>query len=147
MKRLHSLIRPPQHPASLLLRKLDEQAALLSHIKNQLPDFLASHCSLCTLKEGKLTLYVDNAIWLSRIRFYIPMLLEKTGQHPQFRFNSIQTRVIPVLSTTPPNLKKRSPPSDQVASLLLESANHLDESKLKLSLERLGNTLKALRHD
>lgn len=57
---------------------------------------LAPHCYLGRVDDSDLTVYVDNAVWATRLRFEAPQLIPKLRQsNPVFaKLNNIKVKVL-----------------------------------------------------
>ncbi|RLA21509.1 MAG: hypothetical protein DRQ61_01415 [Gammaproteobacteria bacterium] len=145
MKKLNTLLNASPNGLKPILFKISENNRVTFYLKKQLPDFIASHCNQCTIREKQLTILVDSAIWVSQLRFYTPTLLETINRQLPYHFNSIKIRVLPnILASRPTPVDSKTVPSKAVIELLQESAEHFEENDLKHSLQRLSNTLKSL---
>ncbi len=145
MKKLNTLLNAPPNGLKPILFKISESNRITFQLKKQLPEFIASHFNQCTTKEKTITILVDSPIWVSRLRFYIPSLLEKINQQADYNFQSIKIRVLPnILTNHQTPHESKTVPSKAVIKLLQESADHIKEEQLKKALQRLSNTLDSL---
>lgn len=145
MKKLNTLLNAPPNGLKPILFKISENNRITFILKKQLPEFIALRFNQCTTKGKTLTILVDSSIWVSRLRFYIPSLLEEINQQADYNFDSIKVRVRPnILISRPAPRESKIVPSKAIIELLQESAEHTEEELLKKSLQRLSNTLNSL---
>ncbi len=145
MRKLNTLFNGSPSNLKPLLFKISECSEITFQIKKQLPDFIATHCNQCTINEKRLTILVDNPIWVSRLRFYTPSLLEKLNQQFPYQFSTVKIRVLPsTLSRKSTPVDTKVIPSKSVAELVQESASHTQDSELKAALQKLSKTLNSL---
>jgi hypothetical protein len=134
-----------KHPGlSSLQRQLKHHADLLKLAKQCLPLSLAKHCTGCCYKQPTLILFSRSAVWLSQLRFYKTVLLETMQEEaPQFAISEVIFRVL----VTPDGLAAEQPvnqpirPSPQAIEEIASSASYVSDKQLRLSLEKLAQTL------
>lgn len=121
-------------------RRIAQQKQVLQTIQALLPDELAQQVHYCVVKESKLLIYTDSAIWASQLRFYQAVMLAAITS-----VTSVQIKIIvqPVNVIEPPKRKARLPSPEKIAQLQQDSLNIADES-LRLSLLKLSETLARL---
>jgi len=128
------------------LRKIVRQAhrllALDPLLKQCLPENLRPHCQIAQFATTKLTLLIDSAAWLTYLRPFIPQLLTRLKQHPQFAYLSdIQTRIQPAYIIPPPIEKKpvAAQLSEENKQLLQSIAETISNPSLKKALIKLSS--------
>jgi hypothetical protein len=137
MKAKHSTL-------SNLLQRLKNHADLLKLAKQSLPSPLSENCIGCCYKQSTLILYSRSAIWISQLRFYKTSLLETIQEEvPQFAISNVIFRVL----VTPDGVTAEQPahqpikPSRQAIEEIASSASYVSDKQLRLSLEKLAQTL------
>ncbi|MCX8049310.1 MAG: DUF721 domain-containing protein [Methylohalobius sp.] len=124
---------------SALLAQARWHAQLLDRIRSMLPQGLSDHCRYCLLRaNGRLILYVDSAVWASKLRFYQSEL--KSALAELGPVESIQIRILPPAENT----KKRTTakiPSPQSLDLLARLAAASEDFEVRACLQRLICTL------
>lgn len=105
------------------------------------PDaIVANHCQIVNLKDNQLIIIADSPLWLTRIRFFIPMLLPKLRTYPDLQ--NIKAMCCKVHPAYQPHSKRarRAPPklSAQTKSKINDIANQLKDPKLNAALKKLA---------
>lgn len=127
-------------------QQIEQQKRLLQHIQAALPPTLAKQLRHCLIKDKKLLLYTDSAIWASQLRFYNKIILASVSRPSRETIETVQIRII--TESTGLNLqaarKARIPSAATIAIIRNDSLgvadNQLQQALLKLSatLERLS---------
>ena len=68
-----------------LLQRVRQLKALEAQIRSWLPETLAPHVSLATIRDDTLVLTVGSAVWATRLRFEVPGLLAEAKRHEPTR--------------------------------------------------------------
>lgn len=113
----------------------------LNHaMEKYLPGPLKDYCRVANYRSGLLILQTDSATWATQLKFHIPELLTKLRQEHAFhKLMNIKCII------EPPQKQKvseeKSPTlSPHAASLLKETAAHIQDEKLAAALERLARS-------
>jgi len=140
---LTQLLRDRQHP---ILQRITRQAERLQAINcllnEQLPPLLVGHCCAYHTTATQLTIGVDNACWLTQLRFLTANILIKLRRQPQFAdLQKIKYQVNPPITVKP------SPPSNQPSELSSSIRAHaqaaaftIQDPALKQALLKLAAT-------
>jgi len=116
---------------------------LISVWQRTAPTALQQTCRPVTYHDNCLTLQVESSIWLSRVRQQQKSLIRHLRHSPEFSsLGKIKLEVSPrqiAISQKGANHHHRKLSSSN-KELLLESAAHLSDPELRLSLERLAKT-------
>lgn len=123
--------------------QIESQQKVLHSIRSILPEPLAQHVQYCLIKEGKLLVYTDAAVWATQLRFYNAALLAGVSGFVKGTLESVQIKIITEqtgLVTRP--LRKVRIPSLQTINLIQNDCQSINDSELKLSLLKLSLTLK-----
>ena len=116
---------------------------LISVWQRTAPIALQQTCCPVTYHDNCLTLQVESSIWLSRIRQQQKSLIRHLRHSPEFSsLGKIKLEVSPrqvAISQKRRNRHHRKLSSSS-KELLLDSAAHLSDPELRLSLERLVKT-------
>ena len=126
-------------------QQIDNQKKLLMGIKAVLPKDLADKTQHCVIQENKLLIYTDSAIWASQLRFYEQIVLSAINQLSRTRILTVQTKIL----TTPTyyktlNIRKPTLPSVENITSLQTDSLAVEDVQLRISLQKLGRTLKKL---
>jgi len=107
---------------------------------------LAPHCYLGRVEETRLTVYVDNAVWATRLRFEAPQLLSALrDSNPVFsKLTNIQVKVL-----VPNQAATSKPRKPEGPTMSAENANginilskSIDDPELQHALQRLARHAK-----
>lgn len=116
------------------LRRLNQ--SLLSVLDQPLTD----HCRIARYHSEQLVIQVDSPVWASRLRYYVPTLLQELKQNiPDLQgLKSIKIHVAPA---TPPPVEK--PPAQREISPAASQDIHamaeaIEDPALRAALQRLG---------
>ncbi len=130
---------------SHLRHQITQQKQVLQAVQAVLPEHLAKQVRHCLIKEQKLLVYTDSAVWASQLRFYNAMMLTATEALTRETVVSVQIRI-----TIPPSeliahseRKARLPAPEKIAELQKDSLSIADDT-LRLALLKLGATLERL---
>ncbi|WP_253443726.1 DUF721 domain-containing protein [Halomonas sp. Y3] len=108
------------------------------HLRDQLPGEVAEHLFVGGFRDGRLTLITDRAIWLTRLRYEQPRLLELLHQLPGFEaVTGFTLKVRPVRPVKAPLRQVRHLPA-QAADELTSCAEDTRDPRLKAALQRLA---------
>lgn len=126
--------------ASLLIQ-VDRQKKLLEIIRTALPESLAIQVQSCVIKDRKLLLYTDSAVWASQLRFYSRAIEEIIRSRYGDTIDMTKVRII--ASTKAPGYEPLAPniPSSENIVLIRENIKNVSDNQLKTSLLRLTKTL------
>lgn len=126
------------------LRAIVKKAQQLERINQFLWELLepelSNHCLVINFNNGYLTIAVDAAAWLVRLKFLAPQLIPALRQHAlltelrQFQFH-IQP---PNVEKPKPYWKKTALPAEH-AKMITEIAEHISDDKLRKALLKLAN--------
>lgn len=127
------------HFVLLKLKKLQQwnqwlQTALPSETQ------LLQHCQITNLDGNALIVIVENAHWATRLRFYIPFLVEHFKKYPDFKnLSAICCKIRPAhLIRTSYKRRRKMNISLESAKVLLKAAEKITDVKLKLILEKIA---------
>jgi hypothetical protein len=116
---------------------------LISVWQRTAPTTLQQTCRPLTYHDNCLTLQVESSIWLSRVRQQQKSLIRHLRHSPEFSsLGKIKLEVSPrqiAISQKGAKHHHRKLSSSN-KELLLDSAAHLSDPELRLSLERLAKT-------
>lgn len=111
---------------------------LQHYLRQQLPAELGKHLFVGGFHQGRLTLITDRAVWLTRLRYEQPRLLELTRQYPGLEtVTGFDLKVRPVRPAKAPLRQPRHLPT-KAANELSSCANDVDDPGLRDALRRLA---------
>ncbi|MEQ1545142.1 DciA family protein [Methyloglobulus sp.] len=151
-KPLKAVLSYPNKTIALLCLQINQQLAILKHVKAVLPKELANHALHCVfndkkLNNRKLLIYTDSAVWASQLRFYGKTLLTAIESVTSESVSVLQIKVINVPETA--NTRKKcmtAIPSQAVVDEINSFSHTVTDTKLKHSLEQLSSTLSRLHN-
>ena len=124
----------------LLELEISAQKALLSQIRQLLPEDLARHLLAARKRDQQLVLHTDSPAWATRLRYSSAHLLDSLrADDPSLR--GIRVRLM--VSRQSP--RRRLPParhSNTAASIIHESALDTKQPALRAALNRLSEAIK-----
>jgi hypothetical protein len=128
-----------------LLKTLVESCARLERVAKlvarELPEPLARHCRAVNLANGVLTLHSDSPVWITRLRFHGPRLLESLRSHPDMDgVREVRIKTVPAPSGAFAHHPLRSLPrlSPAAADHLRDAALTFSAPVLRAALLRLA---------
>jgi hypothetical protein len=108
------------------------------HLRDHLPEELASHLHVGGFRDGRLTLITDRAVWLTRLRYEQPRLLTLLHELPGFEaVHGFTLKVRPVRPVKAPLRQVRHLPA-RAADEIASCAADVTDPRLKRALERLA---------
>ncbi|MFO8024128.1 DUF721 domain-containing protein [Thiohalophilus sp.] len=118
------------------LRHLNQ--SLLSVLDQPLTD----HCRIARYDSEQLVIQTDSPVWASRLRYYVPTLLQELKQNiPDLQgLKSIKIHVAPVTPAPvekPPPQREISPAASRDIYAMAEA---IEDPALRAALQRLGRS-------
>ncbi|PRY73562.1 DUF721 domain-containing protein [Halomonas ventosae] len=109
------------------------------HLREHLPEEMREHLFVGGYHQGRLALITDRAVWLTRLRYEQPRLLQLLHQLPGFEsVTGFSLKVRPVRPTRPPLRQVRHLP-ERAADEISSCAADVEDPGLKRALERLAS--------
>lgn len=128
------------------LGQLDYQNQILRRIQTVLPETLAKHTLHCLIKDKRLLVYTDAAVWATQLRFHNKILLASIIPFSSSPVETVQVRIIN--EHTGLNLQsvrqQARIPSLEIINVIQNHSLSVSDKHLKLSLQKLSSTLKRL---
>ena len=135
----------PNRTMVYLHSQIEQQRLILQQIKAVLPDDLAKQTKHCIIKDQKLLIYTDSAIWASQLRFYNSALLASIQGLVRSPIEAMQIKIISRLSgLTETSTRKANLPSQEGIDLIRKHSQSISDDKLSSALLKLSTTLKRL---
>jgi hypothetical protein len=135
----------PNRTMVYLHSQIEQQQRILKQIKTVLPDNLAKQTKHCLIKDHKLLVYTDSAIWASQLRFYNNAILASIQTLVKTPIESLQIKIISrttgLIVTTQ---RKANLPSQEGIDLIRKHSLSISDDKLSVALLKLSITLKRL---
>jgi hypothetical protein len=130
-----------------LRAQLDLQGQVLRAVRQGLPEFMASHCRHCVLKEERLVIYVDSPAFASQVRFYGPTLRLHLETALGRRIGDIQVRNLLPAAPSPTEAVRFALPSRGTGAIVRAAAENSEPGELRDALLRLSRTLERVGHE
>ena len=125
----------------VIMRNASRFAALEQIVHAQLPSAAAPFCHLANYQNGRLVLLIDNALWVTRLRYQQNQLLERLARYPDFAdLQRIQLKVKPNPSfhTKSEEDAEKNHLSREAGDMLKSCAENITDPQLRAALERLA---------
>ena len=131
----------PNGAMASLLVKVDRHRKLLDIIRSGLPETLAQHVHSCVIRDTKLLVYTESAVWASQLRFYSRVIQEVTrSKHGEY-IEMTQVRIIPPTEASRQEFLRPIIPSPENIEIIRNNIKNIPDSQLKEALLRLSKTL------
>ncbi|TAL45398.1 MAG: DUF721 domain-containing protein [Methylovulum sp.] len=125
--------------------KIQQQNRILQHIRKVLPAALAKQVRHCLVKDKKLLVYTDSAIWASQLRFYNKIMLVSVAQLSQESVETIQVKIITESTgLSVQAVSKARVPSAATIAIIRNDSLGVSDNQLKQALLNLSSTLERL---
>jgi len=135
----------PNRTMVYLHSQIEQQQRILQQIKTVLPDNLAKQTKHCLIKDHKLLVYTDSAIWASQLRFYNSAILTSIQTLVKSPIDTLQIKIISRPSgLTETTTRKANLPSLEGIDLIRKHSLSISDDKLSTALLKLSATLKRL---
>ena len=135
----------PNRTMVYLHNQIDQQQRILQQIKAVLPDELAKQTKHCLIKDHKLLVYTNSAIWASQLRFYNSAILGSIQSLVKSPIESLQIKIISrTTGLTETSQRKANLPSLEGIDLIRKHSLSISDDKLSVALLKLSITLKRL---
>ena len=135
-------------PATLLkkMRAHQTEAEQLSAIwPSIVGKELASHSSPASYQDQRLSVFVENAVWASKLRHCLPDITARCRSHKKLKLECLKIIKIKIglqassNDDTKNTRQRKSKIPETSAKIILESAKDIKDASLRASLERLGS--------
>ncbi len=115
---------------------------LTTKIRSLLDTACGEHCTVANLRDQTLVLQTASPVWVAKLRFQIPALINAL-KNTSTPVTNIQIKVVPdtKTETTHENISKPQYLSPSTAQLLEGVADDISNSELKSSLLRLSKRI------
>ncbi len=126
-------------------QQIQQQQQILQHIQAVLPVALAKQTRHCLIKDKKLTIYTDSAIWATQLRFYSKIILANIAQQSCEPVDTIQIKII--TESTGVSLQVARPakiPSAATIDIMRNDSLNVSDNQLQQALLKLSSTLQRL---
>jgi hypothetical protein len=127
--------------------QIEQQQRILQMIRRVLPDNLARQIKHCLIKERKLLIYTDSAVWATQLRFYNTTILASVTKNTS-PIESLQIKVISTQTGLASTLTRKALiPSAEKIEALKNNSLSIEDNQLRLALLKLSTTLERLSNN
>jgi hypothetical protein len=125
--------------------QIEQQKRILQRIQAVLPEALAKKARHCLIREKKLLIYTDSAIWASQLRFYNSAILAAIVPLTRTPVEILQIKIIAGQTglIQGPKRKAKLPSLDKIENIRNHSLT-VSDNQLGLALLKLSTTLERL---
>jgi hypothetical protein len=128
--------------------QIEQQQRILQMIRRVLPDNLAKQTKHCLIKERKLLIYTDSAVWATQLRFYNTTILASVTTQNTAPIESLQIKVISTQTGLASTLTRKALiPSTEKIEALKNNSLSIEDNQLRLALLKLSTTLERLSNN
>ena len=130
---------------AILLGQIQQQNLIMQHVRAALPTALSTHVSHCLIKDGKLLVYTNSAVWATQMRFSGERILAAVTPITTRPVDKLHIKVITVQTGPSVQFKRKAnvPSPEKIAMLQQDSLAIRDEA-VRASMLKLGATLARL---
>jgi hypothetical protein len=128
-----------------LLQEIRRREDVIALVRRLLPPAIAGHCRQATIDNGHLALFVDSPVWVDRLRFVSPQLIDALNTQGAVEVTDCRVRVLP--ESAGPSPSASSPAvgaSHESIACLQRAADDIADRSLSESLRRLANSLDSM---
>ena len=135
----------PNRTMAYLYSQIEQQQQILQRIQAVLPETLAKQTRHSLIKDQKLLIYTDSAVWASQLRFYKAAILAAIAPLTRTPVEHMQIKIITGLSGSAVGTKRKAhiPAVDKI-ELIRDHSLTVTDQQLSLALLKLSATLKRL---
>ncbi|MGZ8189694.1 MAG: DciA family protein [Methylococcaceae bacterium] len=123
--------------------QIEQQKKILKRIQAVLPAALAKQTRHCLIKDKKLLIYTDSAIWASQLRFYNKIILASIASLTKEPVEIMQIRIMTIQTgLSRPSESRSNIPSAETIEIIRNQSLSVSDHQLKAALLKLSATLK-----
>jgi len=125
--------------------QIEQQQRLLQRVQSSLPEELKKQVKYALLKDKKLLIYTDSAVWASQLRFFNQAILASIAPLTRETIGIVQVKVMTVqtgVALQP--VRKANIPSADTIEVIRSHSLSIEDEQLQQALLKLSSTLKRL---
>jgi len=125
--------------------QIEQQQRLLQRVQSSLPEELKKQVKYALLKDKKLLIYTDSAVWASQLRFFNQAILAGIAPLTRETIGIVQVKVMTVqtgVALQP--VRKANIPSADTIEVIRSHSLIIEDEQLQQALLKLSSTLKRL---
>jgi len=128
--------------------QIEQQQQVFQHIQAVLPEALAKQVRHCLIREKKLLIYTDSAVWASQLRFYNSTILAAIVSLTRAPVEIMKIKIIVGQTGLIPGPKRKAkPPSIEKIEHIRKHSLTVSDDRLRLALLKLSSTLERLSNE
>ena len=146
--------KPPSFKVSLSFQnrtmayfygQIQQQQRILQRIQSVLPKALAKEARHCLVRDKKLLIYTDSAVWASQLRFYNNAILAAIAPLTRTPVEIMQIKIISCHTglVLGPKRKAKMPSLEKIEVIRNHSLS-IPDNQLRQALLKLSTTLEKL---
>ncbi|WP_262966406.1 DUF721 domain-containing protein [Methylobacter psychrophilus] len=125
--------------------QIEQQQRILQRIRTVLPEVLAKQVRHSLIKDKKLLIYTDSAIWASQLRFYKSVILASIATLTRTPVEILQIKIIAGQSGAGVGTERKAKiPSIEKIEVIRNHGLTVSDNQLRSALLRLSATLERL---
>ena len=146
--------KPPSFKASLSFQnrtmayfysQIEQHQRILQHIQAVLPEALAKQVRHCIIRNKKLLMYTDSALWASQLRFFNSAILAAIMPLTRTPVEIMQIKIIVGQTGLIPGPERKAKiPSVEKIEVIRNHSLTVPDNQLRMALLKLSATLERL---
>jgi len=125
--------------------QIEQQQQLLQRIRVVLPEALAKQARHCLIRDKKLLIYTDSAVWASQLRFYNSAILAAIMPLKRTPVEILQIKILTAKTGIIFGTRRKAKiPSVEKIEFIRSHSLTVSDDQLRLALLKLSSTLERL---
>lgn len=120
-----------------LIQRAHALASLDQALRARLDKPIADRLTLANIRQDTAIILVDSSVWLTRLRYLAPIILQEIQNLGQKQVTSVEMKVAPRVHTPAPPVPPVHRPSAETLKQLREMAEGLQDNRLRDALNRV----------
>ena len=146
--------KPPSFKVSLSFQnrtmayfysQIEQQQRILQRIQAVLPEALAKQARHCLIRDKKLLVYTDSAVWASQLRFHNSAILAAIMPQTRTPVEILQIKILTAKTGIIFGTRRKAKiPSVEKIEFIRSHSLAVSDNQLRLALLKLSSTLERL---
>jgi hypothetical protein len=125
--------------------QIEQQQQLLQRIRVVLPEALGKQARHCLIRDKKLLVYTDSAVWASQLRFYKSVILAAIMPLTRTPVEILQIKIMTAKTGIILGARRKAKiPSVEKIEFIRSHSLTVSDVQLRLALLKLSSTLERL---